>query len=461
MIAPSAYDGGTDGGKSGDSVQGGAGVGPASAGAETKRKYRRHPKADENAPERPPSAYVIFSNKVREEVKDQNLSFTQIAKLVGDRWQKSDPSGKEPFEAQANSAKEKYNIELSTYKKTEAYKEYLQYLADFKAKHGGMVEQKRARLDPESSASGGSVVSGKSMEVAAELLPPAQGHLGGSSTGSMASTAVPSPSSHQGSGLSSGACLPHASSRSSSPPQHQTTREFSRPGLLSTQSSTSEGSVKRSDSDPLIGTASLSLSTPPSITPPLPLPPASTGLMTDYGFGQDLSRRRFPVGGQQAGPALGTQGFPQTLPSPSMSESSWRNRGLDIRGYHETGRTLPATTFPMSGPVTGTISLPPISSTEYQAMQRTLPLPRTSPTAHGPAGFGMGVRATESSYPFWQSQGQGQGSVQAPGQGQRATQPSLDRSESDAADALAGLAGFPSSRPRPDSTKPWEQRWPR
>lgn len=28
----------------------------------TKRKYRRHPKADEHAPDRPPSAYVLFSN---------------------------------------------------------------------------------------------------------------------------------------------------------------------------------------------------------------------------------------------------------------------------------------------------------------------------------------------------------------------------------------------------------------
>lgn len=27
-----------------------------------KRKYRRHPKTDEHAPERPPSAYVLFSN---------------------------------------------------------------------------------------------------------------------------------------------------------------------------------------------------------------------------------------------------------------------------------------------------------------------------------------------------------------------------------------------------------------
>jgi hypothetical protein len=29
-----------------------------------KRKYRRHPKPDENAPERPPSAYVLFSNSM-------------------------------------------------------------------------------------------------------------------------------------------------------------------------------------------------------------------------------------------------------------------------------------------------------------------------------------------------------------------------------------------------------------
>lgn len=33
--------------------------------AVTKRKYRRHPKPDENAPERPPSAYVLFSNSKR------------------------------------------------------------------------------------------------------------------------------------------------------------------------------------------------------------------------------------------------------------------------------------------------------------------------------------------------------------------------------------------------------------
>jgi hypothetical protein len=99
-----------------------------------KRKYRRHPKPDENAPERPPSAYVIFSNKMREELKGRNLSFTEIAKLVGENWQNLSPAEKEPYEQQAFSAKERYNNELAEYKKTENYREYAQYLAEFKAR---------------------------------------------------------------------------------------------------------------------------------------------------------------------------------------------------------------------------------------------------------------------------------------------------------------------------------------
>jgi hypothetical protein len=99
-----------------------------------KRKYRRHPKPDENAPERPPSAYVIFSNKMREELKGRNLSFTEIAKLVGENWQNLAPAEKEPYEQQAFADKERYNNELAEYKKTNNYKEYAQYLAEFKAR---------------------------------------------------------------------------------------------------------------------------------------------------------------------------------------------------------------------------------------------------------------------------------------------------------------------------------------
>ncbi|KAI9664994.1 MAG: hypothetical protein M1821_006442 [Bathelium mastoideum] len=104
-------------------------------GTSTKRKYRRHPKPDENAPERPPSAYVIFSNKTRDSLKGQDLSFTEIAKLVGERWQQLTPEEREPFEREATAAKEKYYAQLAEYKKTPQYKEYQDYVADFRAKY--------------------------------------------------------------------------------------------------------------------------------------------------------------------------------------------------------------------------------------------------------------------------------------------------------------------------------------
>ncbi|KAK6586601.1 hypothetical protein PZA11_001658 [Diplocarpon coronariae] len=100
-----------------------------------KRKYRRHPKPDENAPERPPSAYVIFSNKMREDLKGRNLSFTEIAKLVGENWQNLSPSEKDPYEQEAFGAKERYNNALAEYKKTDQYAEYARYLSEFKARH--------------------------------------------------------------------------------------------------------------------------------------------------------------------------------------------------------------------------------------------------------------------------------------------------------------------------------------
>ncbi|KAK4196380.1 hypothetical protein QBC40DRAFT_9736 [Triangularia verruculosa] len=108
----------------------------------TKRKYRRHPKQDENAPERPPSAYVLFSNKMREDLKGRNLSFTEIAKLVGENWQNLSASEKEPFESQAQAIKEKYLGDLAEYKKTAEYKKYMLYLQEFKAKHGSPPQDK-------------------------------------------------------------------------------------------------------------------------------------------------------------------------------------------------------------------------------------------------------------------------------------------------------------------------------
>jgi hypothetical protein len=71
---------------------------------------------------------------MRDDLKGQNLTFTEIAKLVGENWQNLSPIEKETVETQALNAKEKYNQELAEYKKTNEFNKYSQYLHDFKQK---------------------------------------------------------------------------------------------------------------------------------------------------------------------------------------------------------------------------------------------------------------------------------------------------------------------------------------
>lgn len=70
--------------------------------------------------------------EMREDLKSQNLTFTEIAKLVGEHWQNLDPAEKEIYESQANAAKDKYHRDLAEYKKTPEFRRYAQYLHDFK-----------------------------------------------------------------------------------------------------------------------------------------------------------------------------------------------------------------------------------------------------------------------------------------------------------------------------------------
>jgi hypothetical protein len=83
----------------------------------------------------------MFSNDVRKEAEIANLSFTQIARIVGDRWQNLTLSSKEVYENRAQREKEKYNQQLSTYKTTESYRAYQAYLADFKAQLNNVAVQ--------------------------------------------------------------------------------------------------------------------------------------------------------------------------------------------------------------------------------------------------------------------------------------------------------------------------------
>jgi len=73
--------------------------------------------------------------EVREHLKGKDLSFTEIAKTVGERWQVLAPDDKATYESRSQAMKDRYYAELAEYKKTENYARYQNYLEDFKAKH--------------------------------------------------------------------------------------------------------------------------------------------------------------------------------------------------------------------------------------------------------------------------------------------------------------------------------------
>ncbi|EMR67277.1 putative hmg box protein [Eutypa lata UCREL1] len=104
-----------------------------------------HRRPDENAPERPPSAYVLFSN-------------------MGENWQNLTRAEKEPFETQAQEAKENYNRDLTEYKKTESYRKYNEYLHEFRKRQAAQVREKDVakRLKTDSDSARGSSIGGGS-----------------------------------------------------------------------------------------------------------------------------------------------------------------------------------------------------------------------------------------------------------------------------------------------------------
>jgi len=80
---------------------------------------------------------------VRELLDDQDLSFTEMAKVVGERWQVLPSPDREDFKGRAAAEKDKYNAELADYKKTDKFREYQAYLKDFKAQAAGNVSGRR------------------------------------------------------------------------------------------------------------------------------------------------------------------------------------------------------------------------------------------------------------------------------------------------------------------------------
>jgi hypothetical protein len=419
-------------------------------GSETKRKYRRHPKPDESAPSRAPSAYVIFSNKTREDVRGQSMSFTDIAKLVGDRWQKLAPVEKEPYETQATMAKEKYNAELAEYKKTDSYRDYMRYLAEFKAKHSGSAtDSKRPRLENESSNGSLSAKSTDTPEASItrtnHIRVGSMGTVGSTtSQGDLTSPIPLAPYPGQGTSTRLPPMSPSTDPIGLLPPHEQ--RQYM---AFSSQSSVSDdSSVVRDYPDPLPHTAQLSLLPGPGRIAEKPTQsPTSSEFMRIPATNRRPVRARTPLGAHLPSLESNSRSSASSRSNVNSSEASFgftnSNSSVDETWPlqpSEIGHPafLKSTSIPLSA-----VTLPLLVASErlpdvlQEQSQRILPFPTTSASPEGYHGLRSLPPISTMTTPRHQDlSGFGLSSRMSA----EKTSPPLDRSESEAADALAGLA---------------------
>jgi len=72
---------------------------------------------DENAPKRPKTAYLYFSEKVRPEIREENpeLKMTEISKIIGEQWKQASPQSKLEYTKKADKDKARYKEEMEEY----------------------------------------------------------------------------------------------------------------------------------------------------------------------------------------------------------------------------------------------------------------------------------------------------------------------------------------------------------
>ncbi|XP_044504432.1 FACT complex subunit SSRP1 isoform X1 [Mangifera indica] len=83
------------------------------------KKKKQKKKKDPNAPKRAMSGFMFFSQMERENIKKSNpgIAFTDIGRVLGDKWKKMTAEEREPYEAKARADKKRYKDEIDGYMK--------------------------------------------------------------------------------------------------------------------------------------------------------------------------------------------------------------------------------------------------------------------------------------------------------------------------------------------------------
>jgi len=85
---------------------------------------------DKNAPKKPLSSYLIFSNEHRPILQSANKDkkITEIAKLIAVEWKQCSAEDKKKYEDKAKDLKEEYTLKFEEYKKSDEYKQHVSAL---------------------------------------------------------------------------------------------------------------------------------------------------------------------------------------------------------------------------------------------------------------------------------------------------------------------------------------------
>ncbi|WVQ74864.1 hypothetical protein IAR50_004471 [Cryptococcus sp. DSM 104548] len=93
----------------------GAGINPATGKKERKKKEKKL--KDPNAPKRPPSAYILFQNDVRDEIRrsNPNIAYKEILHIISAKWKELGDDQKKVYEDAYQSAHSNFRAEEEAY----------------------------------------------------------------------------------------------------------------------------------------------------------------------------------------------------------------------------------------------------------------------------------------------------------------------------------------------------------
>lgn len=90
---------------------------------------------DRNAPKKPPTAYFLFTAKIRKETTAANpdMKITQIAKVMGQKWKEISEEEKKQFYEEAARLKEEHKNTVADYERSAHFAAYKQKVAAWEA----------------------------------------------------------------------------------------------------------------------------------------------------------------------------------------------------------------------------------------------------------------------------------------------------------------------------------------